>query len=699
MATNINFNKKLGITGGTGISLPSSTPSYQNEYSFQFDGVDDYIDCGNDSSLQITSELSISFWFKSSSTSDQAVITKDNLGQRCWGIWNNQYGLSSNKLQFYVFNSNLATSVESSTNLNDGNWHNIVCVFKPSTYLRIYADGSLDAENTTSIPPSIDNDIVDFLIGGIISSGNPLYMFQGNVDEVAVFNSDQSANISTIYNGGKPNDITSLSPLSWWRMGESANWDGSNWRLTDQGSGGNNATSQNMIEASRVTDVPPNPFTNTLSTTFDGVDDYVDMSNPSNLNSVTTMSISCWFKTTVATGVLVGADDQSLGRRFILLLSSSKARFLYFNASQSYYFSDGTTSVNDGNWHNVISVLDGTSIKVYVDGVLEGTANGVGNMRANINTPINIGRRSYASSQLLFQGNIDETSIFNTALTQSEVTSIYNGGVPTNLNELSTTPLSWWRMGDGSIYPTINDEIGSNDGTMTNMSSANFVNDVPEFNTKSILLDGIDDFVDMGNDTSLQPSNFSVCLWVKPSTNNSNRALIHNGAGLWGSSNHGFFLQQSYTNYYFKIGDGTTSYTSFNGGLVANTWQFVAMTYDGVNMKTYLNGILQDTLAVPNITYGTSATWNPFYIGRTSGGSQYMSGGIDEVSLFNSELSASDITSIYNSGVPNDISSLSPVGWWRCGDGDTSPTLTDNGSGGNNGTMTNFTTFSTDVPT
>jgi hypothetical protein len=222
----------------------------------------------------------------------------------------------------------------------------------------------------------------------------------------------------------------------------------------------------------------------------------------------------------------------------------------------------------------------------------------------------------------------------------------------------------------------------------------------PSFsNTKSILLDGIDDFVTMGNDTSLQPSNFSVCLWVKPSTNNSNRALIHNGAGLWGSSNHGFFLQQSYTNYYFKIGDGTTSYTSFNGGLVANTWQFVAMTYDGVNMKTYLNGILQDTLAVPNITYGTSATWNPFYIGRTSGGSQYMSGGIDEVSLFNSELSASDITSIYNSGVPNDISSLSPVGWWRCGDGDTSPTLTDNGSGGNDGTMTNFTTFSTDVPT
>ena len=40
--------------------------------------------------------------------------------------------------------------------------------------------------------------------------------------------------------------------------------------------------------------------------------------------------------------------------------------------------------------------------------------------------------------------------------------------------------VSFWRMRDGSTYPTINDEIGSNDGTMTNMSSANFVTDVPK---------------------------------------------------------------------------------------------------------------------------------------------------------------------------------------------------------------------------
>jgi hypothetical protein len=72
---------------------------------------------------------------------------------------------------------------------------------------------------------------------------------------------------------------------------------------------------------------------------------------------------------------------------------------------------------------------------------------------------------------------------------------------------------------------------------------------------------------------------------------------------------------------------------------------------------------------------------------------------IDEVSIFTTALSSSDATAIYNGGVPTSLTPYSPLGWWRCGDGDTSPTLTDNGSGGNDGTMNNFTTFSTDVPT
>ena len=230
----------------------NSALSNYSTRSFNFDGVDDYIDFGNPASLQITTDLSVSFWFKGSSTADQAIVAKDSLGLRCWGIWNNVFG-AGNNLQFYIFNSNSLTEVQTSANYNDGNWHNVVCVFKPSTYLRIYVDGVLDGENTTSIPATIDNDAANLTVGAIVSSGSPIYEFEGNVDEVAIWNSDQSSNVSSIYSSGTPSAITGA--VSHWRMGEDATFS-TNWSLPDNGSASNTGTSANMTIADLEGDAP-----------------------------------------------------------------------------------------------------------------------------------------------------------------------------------------------------------------------------------------------------------------------------------------------------------------------------------------------------------------------------------------------------------------------------------------------------------
>ena len=75
------------------------------------------------------------------------------------------------------------------------------------------------------------------------------FYYEGKIDEVALWNSDQSSNISTIYNGGTPNDLSSLSPLTWWRFEE-----GSGTTAIDSGTGGNNGTLINGTAYS--TDVP-----------------------------------------------------------------------------------------------------------------------------------------------------------------------------------------------------------------------------------------------------------------------------------------------------------------------------------------------------------------------------------------------------------------------------------------------------------
>ena len=227
-------------------------------------------------------------------------------------------------------------------------------------------------------------------------------------------------------------------------------------------------------------------------------------------------------------------------------------------------------------------------------------------------------------------------------------------------------------------------------------------------NTKSILLGGIDDYVSCGDANNLSfgdgssDSPFSISAWIKPDVAARFRIIFKYGSTL--------------KEYFMQVAGGSKLQVGFkdsinnasigrNGNTTIPTasWSHVVMTYNGsgaaTRIKVYLNGVLDNGSTTGTGSYtAMSNTSQPLEIGRFT--ASYADGHIDEVAVFNTELSASDITTIYNSGVPNDLTGTSGlVSWWRCGDGDTAPTLTDNGTGGNNGTMESFSTFSTDVPT
>ena len=83
-------------------------------------------------------------------------------------------------------------------------------------------------------------------------------------------------------------------------------------------------------------------------------------------------------------------------------------------------------------------------------------------------------------------GGIDEVSIWKDIILDADaVTQLYNSGAPIDLSadsgnyDNSGDLTYWWRMGDGDTYPTIEDNEGSNDLTMTNMISGDIETDVP----------------------------------------------------------------------------------------------------------------------------------------------------------------------------------------------------------------------------
>jgi len=239
-----------------------------NRFSFEFDGTDDFVNIGT-TSLGITTAISISAWVKIPTTNTggggsniQEIICEDATSgsNRNWVL--NWRGGSFNLWQFVIWNTDGSVNILQGTGLtpNDGNWHHLLATYDGTSNadgMKLYIDGGTPFTATASSIGIRSTSSVEATIGA--TSGGGALRLEGTVDEVAVW--DSAINISDVWNGsGVPFDISSSNPLSWWRMGDKATYSNpgglGNWTLTDQGSGGNDGTSNSMGETNRVLDTP-----------------------------------------------------------------------------------------------------------------------------------------------------------------------------------------------------------------------------------------------------------------------------------------------------------------------------------------------------------------------------------------------------------------------------------------------------------
>jgi len=181
--------------------------------------------------------------------------------------------------------------------------------------------------------------------------------------------------------------------------------------------------------------------------------------------------------------------------------------------------------------------------------------------------------------------------------------------------------------------------------------------------------------------------------WVK--TTDTTAVVVGGAGGDGGSFSNFIYIADDVV--YFAAGNAAYATLTFDASLNNDQWNhIVVVKQSGSNVVGYLNGVLQS-----GVSYSAtlSNTTTVKYLGRRENG-VYFTGLMDEVAIFNSALSAAQVSSIYNGGKPQSLASYNPVGWWRMGDNDggTGSTITDQGSGGNNGTLTNGPSFSTTIP-
>ena len=165
---------------------------------------------------------------------------------------------------------------------------------------------------------------------------------------------------------------------------------------------------------------------------FDGVDDYIEISNTLEFNSFTQITTSSWvyingfdvWEPIFNKGEL---DEYTTDVFEININSEGLVHFvLNFESSGRQGFNSPSNSISAGSWYHIVTLYDGDYAKIYINGVLISEYDAPNEPLKYSDATLQIGLEYGSPPESYFNGMIDEVYIFNRAIDESELGQLYN---------------------------------------------------------------------------------------------------------------------------------------------------------------------------------------------------------------------------------------------------------------------------------
>ena len=593
-----------------------------------------------------------------------------------YGLWTEGNANFLRMASYYLFGNVVGT--DGTTNVSDGAWHFVAVVFTnngSSSSLKCYLDGNSTPEIsiTGTAAATVDNWTTDSSLGYQIAGGNIRY-FNGKIDQVRIFNTALSASniatlargIGTSYNGGETN-------ITW-----------QNGRFNE-------------------------------AALFNGSSSKIELPNSNlGITDASNFSISYWFYTFSATQSnqsAIWTNGNNAGARFGSGINSSSQggnTSVYFGVGTSAftYINSGTSAFAANTWVHVVCIKSSTTgISLYVDNVLKATNTAAtGPASTTASGKNTLGMYNTSSDSLFFNGFIDQVRLFNTAISESQVADLYNEHYQTKFIDGTDTALLFTR-GTGSITFSGTSPIPPQGAIRTNTSfsedgsasaiehyngtewkqfdaikycttntlnfpggagciaSYNFNNNVNDIgNTYNGTNSGVT-FTSSGKfgAAAIFNTDYITTPSVIP-TNNFSFSFWVNMASFPGSAtNQVVFVQNESNNRWYiavyesgkiQAWNGSGTFTTSSSVINLNQWHNVVYTASSsTGKKIYVDGteVLSD--ADTNNNTGT-ATGNLFIgFGKWYANSLYLDGKLDQTRIFNTALTPTQISSLYNNEI------------------------------------------------
>ena len=370
---------------------------------------------------------------------------------------------------------------------------------------------------------------------------------------------------------------------------------------------------------------------------FDGVGDFVEIGNEPAFDLTGAITIAAWIKVNKFDKrwqAIVTKGDTAWRIQRTAAEDTLVFKCTGIESTRARMGIEGNKSVNDGKWHHVVGVYDGSTVSLYIDGVLDDSGEASGSIQTN-DSPVFIGANSEVSGRE-WNGLIDEVCVFACALDADNVSALYTGRDPMTIAKEVPTP------GESTV-------------------------------NRVLSLDGEEDYVRVADSQSLRSLSGAITIevWFKVSSfyadDGSVNSIIRKNITP-GAEN--FFLR-------FRNVAGKPAVEMSIGydieilrapyEFAVGTWYYLAGTYDGSAITVFVNGVSIKSEKVSGPLY---IDQSELFIGKGDpefSFGEYFHGALDEIRIWNVARSQEEIRTAMNTPLTGKEKGL--VAYWNFDEG------------------------------
>jgi hypothetical protein len=429
------YDMSPNLTNGTLTNGPTFDSNYYG--SIGFDGVDDYVTCGNPASTQSLTQITMSVWVKFSGldyVGSTGVLNgfmskgyPDTLSANT-GFWFSYDNRSNGSGFNYTCFGNTSGGFAGGGNnfssksyiFENGVWYNITVTVNSSSQGTLYINDVQQGSSVTFSNLSLPNTTNTLYVGKLELG----YTLKGSLIQTQLYNRALTSNeVLQNYYAGLQKFIP-INSTTLWIDGENTNTRVITPTIAyDIGVDLDNGDLINGLGLSHR-DAQ-------TSFSFDGVNDYINLGSPTQLVSTTfNLTVSVWFKITQSqtggTGGTIIKFGGSAGGWLIGIGGTSLYSYLYTNVGQNLITG---ISISLNIWHNVTFTFDSGVFILYLDGGIISTTTYGGTITNGGSTIVNVGRDGSTNTNF-FNGKITIVRTFNQILDGLAVANLYKAGVP-----------------------------------------------------------------------------------------------------------------------------------------------------------------------------------------------------------------------------------------------------------------------------